>query len=242
MDLAALKKKHRILFCSEIAGIQIFWRPLTWREHEIYEKILTFSLAPEGKTQDQIFREVVVSPEVVDQMYDLPAGIVPSLVNVVLLFSGNSLRQEDDLQRVNEDLITMRGTVGSSAYEQFIMLICKAFPSYTPRKVEDLEWYEMIRLVVMAESMLQLEEPVTLSPPKEEKSLTDKIFEDAMHARAVDDIPMIPREPGRGNPNPVSIRDYLNSTGANPEGVTHQQAKQIETARRIQERRRQGQG
>lgn len=159
-DLADLKKKHRTVFCSQVADFTVFFRPLTLRERDAWMKIISTGLVPLGKAYDQVFREVVLDEALIQDMNQTPAGLVPTVVEVVFMISGNDLRTQDDMDRMNKDIKEVREAVSGNIFEQFMMLICQAFPSLTPKDVEDMEYPQILRLTMMAESMLGLEEPV----------------------------------------------------------------------------------
>jgi len=219
MNLADLKKDYSVVFYSEIDGRQIPFRPLTWREFDAYNKTLNIGLVPQGKLEDEIFRLAILDPILIDEMYLTPAGLIPTIVSVILLVSGNTLQTEDDMNRLNNDIETMRRNVNGNVYEQFIMLICKAFPTYNPQMIEVLSFQEVLRLVIMAEQMLGLEEPINIQPQGKSKSLTDQIFEDKKHAQMVE----------HGRPSAVDIRDYLQEQEKDPMSI--KMAKEIEARR-----------
>jgi hypothetical protein len=224
MDFAALKRKYRFVFCTQLADRLIYWRPLTLREHDIYIKVIDLQLVPLGKLQDTIFREIVLSPNVIDEMNQTPPGLVPSIVEAALSISGNLLREEGDMDRMNLDIAGMREAVNNNPYEQFILLICKAFPTYTPSQVEHLEYQEMLRLLVMAEQMIGLEEPIVLKPTDKPKNITDRLFMDGREAEQAD----------KGRPSAVDIRDLLAEKA--PADPSLKQARQIEMVNRIRQR------
>lgn len=224
IDLAALKRDYRFIFCTQIAGMMIYWRPLTLREHDIYHKLTLLELVPIGKLQDKIFREIVLDPSIIDAMNTSPPGVVASIANAALAVSGNLLQDEDDMDRMNFDLDSMREAVSESPYEQFVMLVCRAFPTYTPSDLEQLEYQELLRLVIMAEQIVGLEDPIKLKKKEQQRSLTDTLFQDAKRAEQVE----------RGAPNAVDIRDIL-AERQKPDLATAQ-ARQIEMMNRMKER------
>jgi len=185
MDLSALKKEHRTIFCTQIGGYQVIFRPLTWREHDTYSTIFGMGLISPSKLENQVFREVVLDKALINEMNQTPPGLVPGVVSVVMRLSGNLLRDEGEMNRLNSDIGLMRSGLENNIFEQMILLICRAFPRYTPRDIEDLDFPEVIRLVVLAEKILGLEEPIEIKP-KQEKSFTDSLFNDAREADRVD--------------------------------------------------------
>lgn len=229
MNVANLKRKHRFIFCTEISGRLIYWRPLTLREHDIYIKILNLGLSPEGKVHDLIFRDIVLDPGVIDAMYQTPAGLVPSIACTALAISGNELGSTAEMDQMNIDIAEMREAISANPIEQFFILICKAFPTYTPSDLEHLEYQELLRLVIMAEQMVGLEEPVKLKYGEQKKGLTDQIFEDKKRAEQVD----------RGTPNrmdPTYDMDKILRAKESQKDLSMRQARQIEMAERIRRR------
>jgi len=234
-QLADLKKEHRTVFCTEVAGIQVVFRPLTWREHDAFTKMLALGLASRGKIEDVIFREIVLDPSLVDGMNQTPAGLVPGVVEVAINLSGNLLQTQMDMERLNADLEVMRKGLENNPFEQFILLICRAFPGYTPVEVEDLDFPEILRLLVMAEKILGLEEPIVLKPAEKAPSLTDRLFEDNKGAKRVDDAP----------PDGRRIDDLLRTAqqgthSPSEMAESHEMARQQEVIRRIHERQHSG--
>lgn len=230
MDLLDLKRRYRTIFCTEIAGERVFWRPLTWQEHEAYIKIIAFDLVPIGKLQDTMFREIVLSPSSIDEMNLKPPGFVASIVNAAVSVSGNSLTNRQDVERLNTDLATARENLKTNPFDQMIMVICRAFPTYSPFDLRSLEFIEIIRLLVMAENILGMEQPITFGPP-EGKRFTDKIFEDAAKAQKVDEVP----PPGSAGPN---IKDELRQRYREDNDMSWKQARQMEMMRRMREKSR----
>lgn len=226
LDLAELKKEHRVVFCLELAGYEIIFRLLSWREHNIYSKVLSMSPLLRGKIEDKLFRELCLNPILIDEMNNLPAGIISTVVGVILSLSGDTLdNTEESLEKINANLQEARESLESNIYEQFILMICQAFPSFNPQQVEELPYYEVLRLVVMAEKILSLEEPLNVIQ-KKEKPFTEKIFEDASRAQQVD-LRL------SDDPSPAEIRNALLKQN-DPE-----RARQLEMIRRVKQRRMQ---
>ncbi len=229
MDVAALKKDYRFIFCTQVAGRTIYWRPLTLKEHDIYTKVIQLGLSPIGEVEDRLFRKIVLSPDVVDSMNLSPAGLVSSISQTALSLGGNLLETEDDISRMNLDIQEMRAAVNDNPYDQFIILICKAFPRYTPFEVENLEYQEMLRLLVMAEQLVGLEEPVQLKKDTPKKNLTESLFKDRKMAEGID----------RANQNkldPSLDRKRMLQEAHSQKDLSVAQARQIEMVNRIRQR------
>lgn len=231
IDLVEAKKRYRTVFGLELAGNLIYFRLPTWRENSIYKQV--FSITPRllGHLEDELFRSVCLDPQVVDRMNSLPAGVITTIVGLAIKLSGNDLLSPADADRINSDLNQIRTNLDNNPHEYLILTICKAFPSMTPREVEDLPYSEVLRMVVIAERKLELE-PIIFGKKKKEKSFTDQIFEDASRAQSLD------IDQSRGTPSPAEIRDALLQNRG--ESVNLRQAQQQEMIRKVKERRRQG--
>lgn len=236
MDFIGFKKENRSVFCTELAGITVTYRLLTWKEFDVYDRILLLDLVSPGKIEDSIFRDVVLDKDIVNSMYQLPAGIVPAISQLVLYLSGNSLRSLGDGERLNQSLNIARQNLATSASEQMILLIIKAFPQYSIEDLENLEFPEILRLTVMAEEALEVS-PFEVGPAKKEKKndFIERAFDDAKRAGQVDSMP--PPAEQRGAPRQRNIQDIIKE---DQDGMmTPEQARQQKMIRIMNERRQQ---
>lgn len=220
LELAELKKKHPVVMGVEINGLLILFRPLSRREFDTYLTISSSGLVPTGKIEDKIFREVVLDEGLIDRMYQLPAGIVPSVVGVVMRFSGRPLNTEENIDAVNADLYAAREAVQANIWDQYTAIICAAFPSYTPDQIEDKSLPEFYRLLMMAEIILKPEEPFQLRKVEPKKDRVGSYFEDAKKAKQVD---------SPNGPSNLDIRDELQKAKRPDLGTA--MAREIETVR-----------
>jgi hypothetical protein len=226
VSLADLKRKYRDIICIPVGQIEAICRVPTLREYRAFRTELEIGLRPRDIVYDEIFRDIVLDEVLIDEYNTLPAGLVDSVVDAVLLISGNLLQTEEDIARINSDIDAARQYVEQDVYNQLSMIICKAFPRYTPSDLDDMEWSEFLRVLLMAEQMLGLEEPIKVEAAKK-KSLIDKVFEDARKAEEMD------------RPSPGEHRQ-MNAQRGVSRGSMDEVKKQMdmETIRKLQERRR----
>jgi hypothetical protein len=225
LEIADLKRQHSVVYCTEIENLKVLFRPLTKREFYSYLQISVMGLVLPGKLENHIFREIVLDPATIDMMMDLPAGLISSIVGVAYKLSGNPLSTEDEVHRFNNDIAQARASLESDVYDQFTTVICKAFPSYSPDDVEEFPYPKFLKLLVMAEQILQLD-PINLKPKQEKKSFTGSLFEDAKRAAQVD---------RPGGPKNLNIKDELEAQREVDRSTA--MARKIETMKRVQERR-----
>jgi hypothetical protein len=227
MDIINYKKDNNLVFCTNIADIEIYWRLLTFKEYNIYTKLFDLNTISNGKIEDFIFREIVLNSFAVERMNTYPPGIVPSIVYAALDMSGMRFKTPDDLEEINKAINHTREALSTNVYDQIMMYICSAFPSYNPSILQDLEHHELLKLLVMAEKILGLEEPIIFREEKK-KNITDQIFEDSKNAKEFENQ----------IPDAVDIRDYLAKTKQNPSGMNTEQQRQLEMIQRIKSRNR----
>ena len=196
MDILELKRKYGKVFRVDVNGIEVLFRLPSWKDYKLYVDVLDREIVPRVYLYDSIYQDVVLNEPLVDNMYQLPAGFIDSIVELVLYIAGNALRTEWDVARVNEDIDVMRGVISTNIYDQFVMLICHAFPSYTPSAVDELDWHEVLRLLLMAENILmregKIQQGVNILPADEQpqpESLASQIMKDTQMAQRSDLAP-----------------------------------------------------
>jgi len=226
IDVVKLKKEHRVVYCSIVDGLEIVFRPLTWRELDIYKRALSFGYKDYEDLYDEIFDLVVLDPLILDEKWQTPAGLVPTIARLVIAISGD-IPEDNPIEKINRDLEEARQAVRDNIFEQFILTICKAFPSLVPRQIEDMEYPEILRLLMMAEQILE-KEPIKLEKQQRRKDLTEQLMEDRRRAERVDSM----------KPSPQDIRDLLQPQ--EKRDLSYEMARQIEMVNRIKERNARG--
>ena len=95
---------------------------------------------------------------------DQPAGVVSTVVKMILSFSGSM-----NAPRIMRQLDRYRGVI-NNVEDQLVVAICRAFPSYTPEMVENMEWQTLLKRAAQAEAVLGgqvIEPPFRIEDPKE---------------------------------------------------------------------------
>ena len=212
LDLVSLKKDHSRIQHTTIGDYDIVFRLLSLKEFDVETRLLNLSPYEVEKNFDKLFLKIVLDPIIRDIMPSLEAGVVNSLCALAIYLSGIIIDSNESMTRFNDALEMERNAIRSSPYEQMFAIICSAFTSYTIDALESLSMPEVMRLTALAELVLQVEEPFTVTPPPEEGRLTDTIFQDNRGAMSVDAI----------------------------EGMTPQQYRDMEVIKRIKENRQNG--
>ena len=201
MDLLqATKEGKRIFKITFPDGTGVPFHLLTWQECKSYMEAGQKGNIPADVLENDVFTRCVIDPVIIQQIPDLEAGIVSTVVGVILALSG-----PDDIETFNNSMDLARQSV-DSLDSQIVMIICRAFPAYTPEDVESMTWDRVIKTLAQAERMLMsagvLEQPIRGLTLEEAKKLNktsgsgatkrvdlDELMKDAKEMKAIDRTP-----------------------------------------------------
>jgi hypothetical protein len=162
MDHLEYAKQGRRVFALQFPnGERVPFHLLTWKEYQVYQRLLMVGTIPEHILEKNIYEQCVISTDCIERMFDMEAGIVPTVSGVIMRLSGPS----PSIEVFNQDLEVFRQQAGQMGSE-VIKLICRAFPAYKPEDIEKMDWPDVLLRLTQAESMLmaagQLEEPIKM--------------------------------------------------------------------------------
>jgi hypothetical protein len=183
----SLKERYHYVYLLDVTSIRLsedeltpgylVIRPLTRREFNFY---CTESYLEPEKTTEQLVERCVVWPHnfrINNPDYKYSFGIdsflTRAIVNVSAFASENILLEGVEYSR----------TYARTMEAIITMMICRAFPRYTPEDVDNMPFHEQIKLVGMSEQMTGYEVPYMeilhpeLIPKKQEKADKQKIQE-----------------------------------------------------------------
>lgn len=167
---------------------------LSWREYKALRDYLTAYPSHEENVKDYIFEKTIIeffTPGILykgnnlteddisagymyyeDLIEYIPAGVVDSLVNAVLLLSGAS-----NIYKFIEDINIARDT-DIFAYESLITAIMKSQLKLTEKELEDMTWPQVAQLFAAGESMLSGQIPdFPLSIKKEKQEQKEQKYQ-----------------------------------------------------------------
>lgn len=182
-----LKDKYKFIYLLDLRNLRlsendltpgyVVIRPMTRREFNFYS---TDAYMSAEKTIEQIINRCVVWPErfnINDPDLCYAFGIDKYLSRAIIKVSAFA-----------DEHILLEGVEYSRIYARTMesiitMMICRAFPSYTPEEIDNMPFHEQIKLVGMAEQMTGYEVPYMdilhpeLIPKKQDKADKQKIQE-----------------------------------------------------------------
>ena len=144
----------------------VLWKVLPWRRFKgLRESRLALGGLIDIEIEDAVYEEAVffssydsLPPKDLDsEEYDLflktdrdhqPAGIVSTIVKTILLASGVTKGE-----RIFSQLDYQRSLIGNIE-DQIVVLICRAFPGYTPEQIDEMDWPTVLKRAAQAEMIL----------------------------------------------------------------------------------------
>lgn len=201
---------------------RIYFKLLSWKRFNAYNELSLSGSLPADIIENAIFDECVLDAVVKQNIGSLRAGVVATVVGIIMALSGPGTPES-----TNESIEMARLQVDSLS-SQIVMVICRAFPAYKPEDIEDMPWQKVLQRLTQAERILmtknppELEEPISVVVENErEKELSpgDKLMQD-MQALAKFE---------QENPN--------TSQAASLENLTPRQIEQLRKAQEIAKRR-----
>ena len=140
--------KYNNLYLFNTGRGSVLFKSLSYSKCEASKRICKSYPALAPIVEDSIWHECVIEHTLDGTIDTLNAGIISTIVRLILGFSGPTSEKEieEDIQELREKCKNVR--------EEIIIKICQAFPAYTPEQVEDMEWKTQLRRLVQAEKIL----------------------------------------------------------------------------------------
>jgi hypothetical protein len=147
------------------SGIKVAWNPLSVGDFVKYTREVD---TQEELLEDEIFLKCVENEYYKKDIDNLDAGIIESVV--VGILSASCPDMVEDMQAAME---AARYQFCSNIIDQNVIIICRAFPGYTPDDLYRLNFRDFMRRLAMAERKLLdngvLKEPISFYNAQEEK-------------------------------------------------------------------------
>ena len=160
MDLLEeARKGSRVYAITFPDGKRIPFRLLSWQDYTAFHRVLSQGALPEGALQEAIFRECCLDSRYVDDVNDLRAGVVPTIADTIMHMSGPNSPEEFNVQMDSYREATQ------SLLGQVVMIICRAFPGYTPDDLGKMDWPALLERLAQAEAILMSKNPPEITEP-----------------------------------------------------------------------------
>lgn len=143
--------KYKDLYLFNTGRGSVLFKPLSYSKCEDAKRICNSYPALAPIVEDSIWEECVVEHTLPGSIDTLNAGIVSTIVRLILGFSNPSSQAE-----IDEDISELREK-SKNIREDVVIKICQAFPAYRPEDVEDMDWKTQLRRLVQAEKILNTE-------------------------------------------------------------------------------------
>lgn len=140
--------KYKNLYLFNTGKGSVLFKPLSYSKCQTAKRITKAYPALGPVVEDNIWEECVIEHTLHGDINTLNAGIISTIVRLILYFSNPS-----SIEQIQEDIDNVRAHT-SDIRDEIIAKICKAFPAYKPEDVEDMEWNLQIKRLVQAEEIL----------------------------------------------------------------------------------------
>jgi len=147
----------------------ILVKPLSFKIFSEIRDLIVRKIVTLVEAEDIIFRACVLEDRIKD-LYpnQLLAGDISTIAQQIMEVSAP--RSPDELQ---ERINYYTNIASNDIFDRMLMLICTAFPGYTPTDLESMTWKQIARLVGMAQVILMerglMKQPLEVTQKKKKK-------------------------------------------------------------------------
>lgn len=144
-----IRQQYGDNFCTFFEdGTEVPWRTLSLKDYLQYDQLIKFNIYPLAQLMDEIFRKCVLNEYLVINIDTIKAGIVDTVARNIFDYSAPT--QIQDL----ETSINIARSVSEHVFHQMIMIICWAFPAYTPDDLYAMDFATCVDRFALAENKL----------------------------------------------------------------------------------------
>ena len=150
-----LYSESKNLYLMEFGSGSALFKLLPFDKGRIAERICKTFPSLTVKIEKDIWDECVIEHSYPSNLEDMNAGIIATVVRVILRLSApkNIEDMQNDLDNERLKLKDVR--------DQMVIKICEAFPGYTPEDVTVMDWRTLIERLSQAEKILGIEFNIT---------------------------------------------------------------------------------
>ena len=168
--------KYKSLYLFNTGKGSVLFKTLSYDKFQTAKRISKAYPALAPIVEENIWEECVVEHTLEGTIDTLNAGIVSTIVKLILHFSNpiSLSKVQAELEEIRNEKTDIR--------EEMIIKICKAFPAYKPEDIEAMEWKEQLKRLVQAEKILEITFELSSgqNQPQKNKSKADLRNEVAM--------------------------------------------------------------
>lgn len=140
--------KYKDLYLFNTGKGSVLFKPLTYADCQTAKRITKAYPALGPVVEDNIWEECVIEHTLPGTLETLNAGIVSTIVRLILHFSNPS-----SLEEIQRQVDLLRDEA-QDIRDEIVTKICKAFPAYKPEEIENMEWTQQLKRLIQAEEIL----------------------------------------------------------------------------------------
>lgn len=149
MNIWEIKRQHKLAFVTNFEDGAVIWKPLDFSDYRIFRQAAYEhqELSYLAELEEEIYQKCLIYTNFDDEIFDLPAGVISTVVKQILTISGAKTIEE-----IIEQLNGARLSINNSE-DQIIAWVAKAF-GYLPEDLEKMSWLEILKRLAQAELVL----------------------------------------------------------------------------------------
>jgi hypothetical protein len=172
--ISGLRELHGSCHVTELSDGKIVpWNPLPLKDYIKYKQDFERELIVQSVLENEIFCQCVIDTFLVKNINKQKAGTISSVVRDIMEVSAAK-----NINEFNYHLMAARQRITENVYHEMAILICAAFPAYTPDDIYNLKYDDLIIRLAQAERHLlkigYLTEPLQLSNGEQEETQPQK--------------------------------------------------------------------
>jgi len=149
MDLREYFEEHKNLYLLDFKEGRVLFRILVHNESAAVRYLMNSYPQFKFDLEDDIWEKCVLEHTFPVGHDFIDAGIVTTVAQAIL-----SISQPASMDDANTVLANCRIQI-QDAYEQAVLTICEAFPSYLPEDIEKMSWPTVLKRLAQAEHILK---------------------------------------------------------------------------------------
>jgi hypothetical protein len=176
MDLHEALAEHKELYIFELEGDRVLFRPLNWEDYKNFSHLMMAYPLLQSDLEDSIWQVAVIEHNFPTGVELIEAGIVQTVAQLILYYSGCNFRSRSAIGRLNTSLTQAREEK-DSVEGQIKLAICEAFPSYKPEELDQLTWSQLVERLAFSEHLLKKDFEFNIKDKDKIEDDSNKVFD-----------------------------------------------------------------
>jgi len=176
MNMHEALSEYTELYMFELEGYRVLFSPLSWGDYKNFSYLMMAYPDLQADLEDNIWEVAVIEHNFPSGIEYIEAGVVQSVAQLVLHYSGCNFRSKSAIDRLSLGLEEARREK-NSVEGQIKLAICEAFPSYKPEELDRLTWSQLLDRLAFSEHLLKKDFEFNIKEKEEVEDDSRKVFD-----------------------------------------------------------------